>query len=171
MLLGLEALKPRVFDELIKRFEREDLASGCEDHLFHVFTTNATMEMGSANAVDSTFVGSSSEKSFVAILSASYPRSNAGYSANPMPLGITRNSASRHNWPIVLLNLSFMQSQVRYERDIEFLFYHSQEPFMAGCFLKGITALRVSVGWMRERACVDDRPLHPLRHILFLYQT
>src|SRR5574341_22344 len=97
MLLGLEIFKPCMFDELIKRLKREDLAPGREDHLLHVFTTNAAMEMGSANAVDSTFVGSSSEKPFVAVLSASYPRSNAGYSTNPTPLGMTRNSASRHN--------------------------------------------------------------------------
>jgi hypothetical protein len=30
-----------MFDELIKRLEREYLASGREDHLFHIFTTNA----------------------------------------------------------------------------------------------------------------------------------
>jgi hypothetical protein len=41
MLLGLKALKPCMLDELIKRLEREYLASGREDHLFHVFTTNA----------------------------------------------------------------------------------------------------------------------------------
>lgn len=75
------------------------------------------------------------------------------------------------NWPVVLLNLLFMQSQVRYERDVEFLFYHRQEPFMAGCFLSGITVLRVSGGRTRELARVDNRPLHPLRHILSLYQT
>lgn len=50
MLLGLEALQSCMFDELIKRLEREDLAPGREDHLFHVFTTNA--ETSPADAGD-----------------------------------------------------------------------------------------------------------------------
>lgn len=50
MLLGFEILKPCMFGELIKRLEREYLASGREDHLFHVFTTNA--EAASAYAGD-----------------------------------------------------------------------------------------------------------------------
>ena len=41
ILLGLEPIKPCIFDKLIERLDREHFASGREDHFFHVFTTNA----------------------------------------------------------------------------------------------------------------------------------
>lgn len=50
MLRGLEAPKPCMLDELIKRLKCEYLAPSCEDHLFHIFTTNA--ETSSADAGD-----------------------------------------------------------------------------------------------------------------------
>lgn len=40
------------------------------------------------------------------------------------------------NWPVVLLNLLFMQSKVRYERDVEFLFYTQSGAFHDWMLLK-----------------------------------